>query len=232
MKILDGSSLYMIARQSRHYENFIFTNDWEYVEIGFLAKAQSGPKKYRTKMVHYGVMSVKLPRKLPNVVFDSLKHQRRQFRVLFDPKQYIQLEGMFDKYFATYFHQEYTIDSLSFITPEVMEALIEADEYDIEIVHDRLLLFGPTKPDAQAQLEDMSKAVMRIRKKLLNNILTYRDERVPGYEGRQVVARTGMFLQNAPSGIWAELYLVWVLFKFFIIFVAIMILGQMLIDAL
>lgn len=194
MQLLDGSCLYDLAWTGRHYENYIFGNDWEYVEVGFMAHGQTGLYRLRKRMVHYGVMSITLPRKLPNVVFDSLKHQKRQFRLIFDPKQHISLEGNFDKYFATYFGTDYTIDDLSFITPEVMEALIAADAYDIEIVHDKLLLFGPVADDPAAQLKDMTTDLHFIRKKLLNNILTYRDERVPYSEGRRVVARAGMFL--------------------------------------
>src|SRR5262249_16384774 len=145
-------------------------------EVGFRTYSQYGFNRFKKRTVHYGIMSVKLPRKLPNVVFDSLKHQRRQFRIVFDGKQHISLEGNFNKYFATYFGTDYTIDDLSFITPEVMEALITASDYDIEIVHDSLLLFGQVDSDPAEQLEEMNKALHLIRKKLLHNILSYRDE--------------------------------------------------------
>lgn len=194
MRILDGSSLYDLAQIERHYENYIFGDDWEYVEVGFHAYGHKRHNRFKQELVHYGVMSVKLPRRLPNIVFDSLDHQKRQFRIVFDENQRISLEGNFDHYFATYFGNGYIIDDLSFITPEVMEALITAREYDIEIVHDSLLLFGPVSTDPETQLIAMNKALKRIRKKLLNNILTYRDERVPYDAGRRVVARSGMFL--------------------------------------
>lgn len=194
MKILDGSSLYDLARTNRHYENYIFGDDWEYVEVCFKTYGHNGRQKLKQKTVHYGVMSVKLPRRLPNVVFDSLKHQKRQFRIIFEGNQRISLEGNFDHYFATYFGKGYIIDDLSFITPEVMEALITAQDYDVEIVHNSLLIFGPLDTDPARQLREMSSALQLIRKKLLNNILTYRDERVPYSKGRRVVARAGMFL--------------------------------------
>ncbi len=200
MRMLDGSCLYDLAYRSRSYENYIFGDDWEYSEVSFKARGQSGLGRLKKRLVHYSVMRVQLPRKLPNVVFDSLEHQRRQFRVVFDSKQYIQLEGNFNKYFATYFGNGYTIDDLSFITPEVMESLINAKNYDIEIVHNSLLLFGPIQSYPKVQIEDMSQAIKLIRKKLLNNILTYRDERLPYDEGRGVVARAGMFLEKQPIG--------------------------------
>lgn len=196
MRILDGSSLYSLAYYSRQYKNYIFADDWEYVEITFKASGQGKLNQFRKKTVYYGIMRMKLPRRLPNVVFDSIEHQHRQFRLVFDPKQNIQLEGNFNKYFATYFGNSYKIDDLSFITPEVMLALIAAKDYDIEIVHNSVLLFGQIQETPEAQLKEMSQKLHVIRKKLLNNILTYRDERVPYEEGRKVVARAGMFLEQ------------------------------------
>lgn len=194
MRMLDGSCLYDLAHHGRRYQNYLFGDDWEYVEVGFKTSGQRGLSRLKHRVVHYSVMRVTLPRKLPNVVFDSLEHQQRQFRMVFEGSQYIRLEGNFNKYFATYFGKGYTIDDLSFITPEVMEALLAARTYDIEIVHNSLLLFGQIQTDPQTQLQDMSQAIHTIRQKLLNNILTYRDERLPYDEGRRVVARAGMFL--------------------------------------
>lgn len=200
MRMLDGSCLYDLARSGRHYENYIFGDDWEYAEIGFKARGQYGLNRLKKRTIHYSVMRVELPRKLPNIVFDSLVHQRQQFRVVFEKKQYIQLEGNFNKYFATYFGASYTIDDLSFITPEVMEALLDAQQYDVEIVHNSLLLFGPIQSKPQAQLKDMCRIIVAIRESLLPNILTYRDERLPYDKGRRVVARAGMLLEKRPIG--------------------------------
>lgn len=153
-------------------------------------------KKYQT--VRYAIMAVKLPRKLPQVLFDSLKHQKRQFRLVFDQRQALRLEGSFEKHFTTYFPQQYQIDGLSFITPEVMEALVEADDYDFEIASDSLLMFGQLQDDPVAQITDMQQKILRVRDKLLHNILTYRDERLPYAEGRLNVARPGMGIANGP----------------------------------
>ena len=198
MRMLDGSCLYSLAPKYRQYSNYIIGNDWDYAEISFKARGQTGLSRLKKQIVRYGIMHMKLPRELPNIVFDSNQHQHRQFRMVFESKQHIQLEGNFNKYFATYFGDGYTIDDLSFITPEVMMALIDAKDYDIEIVHGSLLLFGQIWEDPVAQLDDMRYKINIIREKLLNNILTYRDERVPYKEGRKVVARAGMFLESRP----------------------------------
>jgi len=194
--MLDGSSLYDVVRHDWNYQNHIIGDDWEYAEISFTVRGHTGFSHLRKRRITYAVMHARLPRKLPNVVFDSIDHQRKEFRIVFDRGQRIQLEGNFNKYFVTYFGHGYTIDDLSFITPEVMEALIDAHEYNVEIVHDSLLLFSQVQSDPETQVLAMSKAIRLIRKKLLNNIIAYRDDRVPRDQSMFIVARAGMFLKR------------------------------------
>ena len=208
IRMLDGSSLYALVRHDWDYQNHIIGDGWEYAEISFKARGQAGLNRFKKRRITYAVMHTSLPRKLPNVVFDSINHQRKDFRVVFDRAQRIQLEGNFNKYFATYFGIGYTIDDLSFITPEVMEALIDAHEYNIEIVHDNLLLFSQTRSDPEAELLAMSSSIQTIRKKLLNNIIVYRDDRVSPDQSMLIVARAGMFLKRRyPKAIFGRLIL-------------------------
>jgi hypothetical protein len=83
---------------------------------------------------------------------------------------------------------------MSFISPEVMWALRDARDYDIEIYGNRLFLYGPLS-DPEAQLQDMSAKLGEIKKQLAHNITTYRDERLPFAEGRKRVAATGVSLK-------------------------------------
>ena len=92
IRMLDGSSLYALARRDRSYQNHIFGDGWEYIEISFKARGQSGFAHLEKWQITYAVMQIKLPRKLPNVVFDSIDHQRKDFRIAFDRRQWIQLE--------------------------------------------------------------------------------------------------------------------------------------------
>jgi hypothetical protein len=214
IRMLDGSSLYSLARHDWDYQNHIIGENWEYIKISFKARGQTGFSHLEKRKITYAVMYTGLPRKLPNVVFDSIDHQRKDFRIVFDRGQRMQLEGNFNKYFVTYFGYGYTIDDLSFITPEVMEALIDAREYNVEIVHDSLLLFSQVQSDPEAQILAMSNAIQIIRKKLLNNIVAYRDDRVPPDQSMLIVARAGMFLKRRYVGsvffkiIFALLYLI------------------------
>ena len=83
---------------------------------------------------------------------------------------------------------------MSFISPDVMWALREAANYDIEIFEDRLFLYGPLYDPVQ-EIPDMYQKGMEIKKQLLDNITTYRDERVPFDQGRQRVSGGGISLR-------------------------------------
>jgi hypothetical protein len=171
--------------------------DWGYGEYQFKSYVQSKRgRKYDTATFYYAVAMFTLPRKLPNVFFDSHKTGGKEFSVLFDAAQKHSLESVFDDYFTAYFHEDYKIDSLSFITPEVMEALIAAQEYDVEIYQDKLYIYNELE-NMPRQLEDMWRSGDSIRQKLLNNILTYRDERIDFADGRITVSTLGLKLRRS-----------------------------------
>jgi hypothetical protein len=140
-------------------------------------------------------MATKLPRVLPNVLFDSKNDRNRQFKAEFASDQKHQLEGDFNNYFDTYFAEGYTLDSMSFVTPDVMQAMIAADEYDIEIVEDNLLLYGPMAA-ALAQLDEMSRKIAAIKRTLAVTTADYHDDRLPGEAGSVTVTPQGMFLKQ------------------------------------
>lgn len=175
--------------------NVIETAEWTYYDLSYALYTRTKYGKHKSSTVYYGVMSTKLPRKLPNVFFDSRQARGRQFRFHFARSQRHSLEGDFDKFFVTYFPEAYKIDSLSFISPDVMWQLREAADYDIEIADDRLFLYGPLFAP-EAQLTDMAAKLAAIKKELLDNILTYRDERLPLRHGRNKVAPEGMKLKR------------------------------------
>lgn len=118
----------------------------------------------------------------------------------FDTSQKHSLEGNFDKHFTTYFPKFYSIDALSIISPEVMQTLITADEFDIEIHRDTLYLFGALQ--SPERVKTMITAGKNIRHSLLNNIHTYRDEHLAVADGRKSVSTYGIELRSNP---WIEL---------------------------
>ncbi len=180
--------------RDRKVKNALEGDDWQYCDFSYNLYGKTKHGEYKRATVYYGVMSTTLPRALPNVFFDSLRARRRQFRFHFARSQRHSLEGDFDKYFVTYFPQDYTIDSMSFISPDVMWKLKDAADYDIEIVGDKLFLYGPLY-DPEAQITDMAAKISPIKKELLDNILTYRDARLPYEQGRKAVAAKGASLK-------------------------------------
>ncbi len=188
-------------RRLTRQTNCIYTRDWAYCDCTYDIYRHTKYGDYKESEAVYALMGTTLPRKLPNVMFDSLTSRRRQFKVLYDKSQLHTLEGNFDQHFATYFPKYYTVDSLSFITPDVMETLIEARNYDIEIIDNNLFIFG-TVQNPRTQLPEMSQKLAKIKKELLDNILTYRDERLPYDQGRQAVTVEGARLAAAKKKWW------------------------------
>lgn len=193
-----STSIAMLAEEQGdiRVDNKIFKDDWAYGDYSFNFYRRSKNGKYKAGKIHYAVVSFTLPRRLPHVLFDSVTSNKKQFRMIFDGSQKHSLEGNFDTYFTTYFATDYTIDSMSFITPEVMQAMIEASAYDVEVVDDKLYLFGPIQHPA-VQIPELIRLGSEIKKKLLNNILTYRDQRLDIVTGRQGVAAQGMRLKRS-----------------------------------
>jgi len=196
------------AKNARSY-NVIAGHDWTYSDFSYEIHHHTKSGSYRAVTNYYSVMTMQLPRSLPNVFFDSIQQRHRQFRFHFAKSQLHRLEGDFDEHFATYFPPQYTLDSMSFITPEVMWALREARDYDIEIVGDRVFLYGSLK-DANTQLDDMYTKLANIKQKLLNNVMTYRDERLPAEVGRKQVTPIAMELRR--STFWKYVTLAIVIF--------------------
>ncbi len=167
-------------------------NDWGFGDFNFSFYS----KGTRTSTVYFSVGVIKLARILPNVFFDSKSSGKMEFKKLFKRSQLHSLEGNFDDFFDTYFAEDYQIDNLSFITPEVMQAILEAKEYDVEIYKDKLYLYQELK-EMPAQMIDIEDKCKLIRAKLNNNIHTYRDQRIDYSKGRRTVSIQGIELRRS-----------------------------------
>ncbi len=217
---ISSSSLSLLpAGGGVKYSNILAAEGEYYVDYEYGIYTKTKYYTYKSRRVFYAVYSVRLPRELPNVLFDAKSSHKNQFKVKFDQNQRHSLEGNFDTYFETYFPNEYTIDSLSFITPEVMQSLISAANYDVEINGKQLLLYAPIALDGPGQLNDMQKSAHEIRQTLLNNILTYRDDRLPRAEGRTGVATLGRYLETRREPLWPFIVALVVGFAYVLFFV-------------
>jgi hypothetical protein len=190
-----ASSLLDLAKRDLGCANYIKTAGWSYMDLTYSIYQETRSGEYKQATIYYAVMAVELPRVLPNVLFDSKLDRRRQFKAVFAADQRHELEGDFNNYFDTYFAEGYTVDSLSFITPDVMQAMIAADDYDIEIVGNHLLLYGPVL-EAAAQLQEMSQKLVAIKQALQVTAADYRDDRLPAAMAAQTVTAQGMFLKQ------------------------------------
>lgn len=185
-----------ISKRDRLFKNEILSTDWRYADFQHSLYATLKRREYKAADIHYSFLELDLPRILPNMLFDAKKSHGRQFKFEFDTSQRHHLEGNFDTFFDTYFPKFYSIDALSIITPEVMHAMIDAAQYDIEIAKDKLYLYGPLqKPE---NIPSLIEKGLLIREKLLNNITTYRDERIDVSVGRQRVSILGVSLRKNP----------------------------------
>lgn len=204
---LDNVSLLLIADRDRQLVNHLLTPNWNYIDFSYCVYGQTKYGEYKSAFVYYSVLVAKLPRVLPNVFFDSKSQGGRQYKAQFDKDQRHSLEGDFDTYFDTYFAEGYTIDSMSFITPDVMQALEDAHNYDVEIMGDRLLMYGPVYVDA-SEVTDGATKLQAILKTLQVTARAYEDERLPGSSGKQTVTPMGLQLRRKTSLTWATIIFV------------------------
>lgn len=202
---LDNASLLIVANRNPQLVNYLETPSWNYIDISYCVYRETKYGEYKSAYVYCSALVTKLPRVLPNVFFDS-KSQKggRKYKESFAKDQRHSLEGNFDNYFDTYFAEGYTIDSMSFITPDVMVALENASEYDIEIIGDHLLMYGPVYVDADMITEGANK-LQTILKTLQVTASAYDDERLPGVSGRQTVTPQGLQLKRKNNIAWASL---------------------------
>jgi hypothetical protein len=101
----------------------------------------------------YGFMSIKLDRKLPQMILRS-KQKGIELTQGFSKNQVQSLEGDFDKYFTLYSQDGSQADALYVLTPDVMALLIDyASEYDIEIAGNHIYFY--------ARQFDLSESLMR-----------------------------------------------------------------------
>jgi hypothetical protein len=170
--------------------------NWELYDATFNFYRRTKSGQYLSKQAYYTVFEIRLKRKVPHIIFDSKTAKRSQFRYMYLQSQRISLEGNFDTYFDTYAPQTYNIDFLSFITPEVMLALVEAHDFDIELIGDRLMLYGPLL--SEADMPAIKAVGEKIANHLNDNLDNYRDDRLQGASRQEDVAPFAKKLLKSP----------------------------------
>lgn len=100
----------------------------------------------KTETTHeVSFVRLELVRQLPHVVIDGRKNVLNLSEGI-NRSQRLSLEGDFDKYFTVYCPKGYERDVLYFLTPELMQLIIDKDQaYDMEIVGNYLYFYQPTQ---------------------------------------------------------------------------------------
>lgn len=165
--------------------------------------------EYRARQGFYTVCDIQLTNHLPNLLFDSLRARGRQFKKYFTQSQRLYLEGNFDEYFETYGPKHYQIDALSFITPEVMQAMIEMSEYDIEINQNRLLVYAPLLDEAgihrlRAKSKDLHTLLERSAKNYDDGRMAHNEDSTTSF-GRKLLRSPRAYLGELGAAIAALL---------------------------
>lgn len=152
--------------------------------------------QYLNSKTYYRVLEMPLRRRLPHILFDSKQAKGRQFKHLYLKVQRISVQGTFDLVFDTYAPRTYHIDSLSFVSPEVMEVLVDAKDYDIEIIEDKVYLYAPLLGEEATEIF-VAKG-QAIARHLNDNIDTYHDNRLTGDDRKATVTPFAYTLLKSP----------------------------------
>lgn len=115
-------------------------------EIANYTYSTGAGKSHRS--YHWGYIRLPLKRNIPHILLDSKKNNlfsgSSNLPVDFAKSLKLSLEGNFDNYFTLYAPEQYKTDALYIFTPDVMQAVIDADEkhgYDMEAIDDHFYIY-------------------------------------------------------------------------------------------
>ena len=137
----------------------------------------------------YTVFEIGLRQTTPHLVFDSKRAKGQQFRTIYLKSQQVPFSGDLDQKFVAYYPKHHEIDTLSFITPEVIDSLLTLDRYDFEFLHGRLFCYAPFLfPD---ELDSFRSQCLGLHAKVNDNLRWHQpaDQAVKSF-GRQLMKRS------------------------------------------
>ncbi len=162
-----------------------------------------------------GVLNLALTRAVPHVVIDG-RQNRLPLGSEFDRSQQLELEGDFNKYFKVYCPKDYERDALYFLTPELMQVLVDMnDKYDVEMIDRELYFYTPSDMRAnEEQLRNIFSMIETVGGEVSENTQRYQDWRVA--KGLNQIAPPGMRLKRSiwPTVIAAAVVLTYLILAF------------------
>lgn len=179
----------------------------------------TGSGKNRTEHT-FGVIRMKLPRNVPNVLLEATGNNffnQVDLASKLTGQQTLQLEGDFNKYFRVYVPEGYGRDALYFLTPELMLLLVQQGSmYDYEVLGDELMIysaeFGGGSETFMSLLQQRFAHAEQLYAEFVDNTRLYNDDRVQ--EGSpQSVAVQGQVLKRKKT----SRFLVYVFYVIFFI---------------
>ncbi len=170
----------------------LHTAGWSIADL-LLFDVNSKGKK--TNRAFYTSVVFPLKGAVPNIFFDSKHVQGKQIAAFIDDDQRHSLEGTFDSHFDTYFPIKHQNDALALITPDVMQALVAANNYDIEFFDTFVALYAVPEANKQ-QLHVMAKHAYDIAQAISSNSAAYDDHRIAG-SNETINAHGQKLLKNA-----------------------------------
>ena len=146
---------------------------WRIYDAVFDVWGESRSGRVKTAEAYYTVFEARLRRSVPQLVFDSKTAKKRQFSHIYLRAQHLPLEAILLDDFDAYAPQHYEIDALSFITPEVVEAMPGLADRDIEFVGPGLLCYAPLLDDDE--IEVFRTRCLNLYQQVNDNLANYRD---------------------------------------------------------
>lgn len=167
----------------------------------------------------FGVINVKLTRRLPHILLDARSNNSFGFTNLttFRDSQHLTLEGNFNEYFNLYVPDGYERDALYFITPELMALLIDLGAaFDVEIVDDHLYIYSNKEftLENRTTIEQIFKLISVLGAEVQENTARYADTNI-GDRASNLIAEPGRRLRKHPQWLVIVLWALWILFVFF-----------------
>lgn len=171
----------------------------------------------RTRTIRVGVLNITLPRAVPYVVLDG-RQNTMDIAGSIDTSQKLELEGDFNTHFTVYCPKDYERDVLYFLTPELMQALVDMDDmFDAEVVGKELYFYTKKeiKPD-ETLLRNLFKIIPTIGGEIVENTKRYQDWRID--KKLASVAPAGLTLKKSiwPTIVGAILIIMYLLLELLI----------------
>ncbi len=145
--------------------------DYRLYDVVFDLYRRNRGGRYKAREGYYTVFHAKLQRPVPHLVFDNKKAKGRQFKHIYLNSQRLSLDANFDDHFTTYSPKYHQIETLSFITPEVLEAMIGLKNEDVEFLDDHLFCYAPLL--SRPRLASFRRQCFNLHAKVNDNLRSY-----------------------------------------------------------